>query len=93
MLPVDGNRQVHYVNAGRGHVIDEQEFPQGRARTPDGHRRRLLGLGFMKATDQGRNHVGVHRMIVVAGTVEIGRHDATVIDTVAFTVLTVEGLA
>ena len=33
-------------------------------------------LGFVRLADQGRQHVAVLEVVVVVGTIEIGRHDA-----------------
>ncbi|OPY06287.1 MAG: hypothetical protein A4E66_02256 [Syntrophus sp. PtaB.Bin001] len=81
--------QIHHINACRGHVINIKKLAERRAGSPDYNRWQIVDLCFVKTANQGRNDVAVFRMIVVAGTIEVGRHHTPVIDSMTFPVLTV----
>ncbi len=71
--------QFHDMDASGGHVIDVEEFPPRGAAAPDGH---LVGAGLhglVEAPQQGGDDVGILRVIVIAGAIEIGGHDAAVV--------------
>ncbi len=70
------------MDARRRHVVDVEELPLRRARAPDRHRRRMGELGLVEAADQGGDHVAVLGVVVVARAVEIGRHDAAIVDAI-----------
>lgn len=80
---------VHQKDAERREVIDIEKLAQGTAVAPAHHFRFAGFLGFVKAADEGGEDVGMGGMIVVVGTVEVGRHYGDVV----CAVLTVEELA
>ena len=49
----------------------------------------FFDLGFVKPADESRNDVTVFRVIIVAGTIKIGRHQAAKIRAMALAVLPV----
>lgn len=51
--------EVHYMNAGSGHVVDVEEFALRRATAPDGDLRSIGHLGFVEAAYEGWDDVGV----------------------------------
>ena len=65
---------LHHEDAGIGEIVDREEFALRRSGAPDHDIRIAVELGFMETTHQSRRHVAVERMIIVAGTIEIGRH-------------------
>ena len=93
VLVVDRFGQVHDMHAGRRHVVNKQEFTAWRSRAPDGDLGCVAGLGFVKSADQRGNDVAVFRVVVVTRAVQVGGHDAAVVDAVAGTVLAVVALA
>ena len=93
MLAVGGFVEVHNVHTGRCHVVHVQEFAHGCACAPDGNGRCLVDLGFMEATNQCRDDVGVFGVVVVTRPIEVGRHDAAVVHPVAGAVLSVVAFA
>ena len=64
----------HDEDAGIGHVVDGEEFAPRRAGAPHGRAWRAVDLGLVEAPHQRRRHVAVQRVVIVARTVEIGRH-------------------
>ena len=90
---VGGFVQIHDVYAGGGHVVDVEEFAHGCAGAPDHDAFGVVDLGFVEAADQRRDDVGVFRVVVVAGAVEVGGHDAAVVGAVAVAVLAVVAFA
>ena len=60
-----GFGQVHHEHAGCRHVVKIEEFSLWCAAAPDGDTWCLVGLCFMKASDQGRNHLGIFLMVLV----------------------------
>eukprot|EP01022_Parablepharisma_sp_SALTPOND_P036279 TRINITY_DN9838_c0_g1_i1.p1 TRINITY_DN9838_c0_g1~~TRINITY_DN9838_c0_g1_i1.p1 ORF type:complete len:1069 (-),score=237.17 TRINITY_DN9838_c0_g1_i1:780-3986(-) len=93
MLVIGLLRQVHDVEASTGHVVHIQELAARRAATPDRDGRRGLLLGFVEASDQGRDDVGIFAVVVVARAVEIGGHHAAVVDAMGGAVLPVVAFA
>ncbi len=93
VLVVNRLVQFHDVHAGGGHVIDIQEFPLRSAGAPDGDAGGIVDLGFVEAADQSWDNVGVFRVVVVTGAIEVGGHDAAVINPVASAVLAVVAFA
>jgi len=67
------------VHAGGGHVIYVQKFAAGCAAAPYHHFGVAALLGFVEAPDERRDHVAVFGVVVVAGAVEVGGHDAAVV--------------
>ena len=53
-----------------------QEFTQRRAAAPAGYRGCTCLFGFMESVDEGGQHMAASGVIVVAGSVEIGWHQA-----------------
>ena len=90
---VGGFVQVHDVDAGGSHVVNVEKFAHRGAGAPDHDTFGVADLGFVKATDQRRDDVGVFRVVVVAGAVEVGGHDAAVVGAVAGAVLAVVAFA
>ena len=80
---------VHEEHAEVGQVIDIEELAQGAAVAPAGDGLCARLLGFVEATDEGGQHMGVLGMVVVVGAVEVGGHDGDVVRAV----LAVEELA
>ena len=80
---------VHEEHAEVGQVIDIEELAQGAAVAPAGDGLQTGLLGFVEATDEGRQHVAVLGMVVVVGAVEVGGHHGDVVRAV----LAVEELA
>ena len=64
------------MQAGGGHVVDVQEFAAWGAAAPDGDGWGGVECGLMELADQGGQDVAVGQVEVVAGAVEVGRHDA-----------------
>ena len=62
------------VKAGPGEVVDMQKLPPRRARAPDDNLPGILLLRLVETAEQGRDHMRVLRVIIVARPVEIGRH-------------------
>lgn len=81
--------EVHHVHRRAGHVIDVEEFALGGARAPDRDAGGVADLGFVESSDERGDDVAVFRVIVVAGAVEVGGHDAAVVDAVCGAVLAV----
>ena len=90
---VCGFVEVHDVDAGGGHVVDVEEFAHGFAGAPDDDAFGIVDLGFVEAADQRRDDVGIFRVVVVAGAVEVGGHDAAIVGAVALAVLAVVAFA
>lgn len=67
LLTVSGQWQAHGVCACSGHVVHVEEFAPWCAGAPDGDAGRVVDLGFVKATDQRWDDVGVFQVVVVAG--------------------------
>jgi len=86
---VGGFVEVHDVDAGGGHVVNVEEFAHGRAGAPDHDAFSVADFGFVEAADQCGDDMRVFRVVVVAGAVEVGGHDAAVVDAVAGAVLAV----
>lgn len=67
-------------DTGLDEVVGMEEFAQWRARTPagDAGAGAVVGPlgGLVEAADQGRHHVAVFGVVVVAGPVEVGGHQA-----------------
>ena len=65
---------ISVLNVLHGEVVDVQELALRRAGAPG----RDLGLAgllrLVEAADQGRQHVGVLRVVVVTRAVKVGRH-------------------
>lgn len=80
---------IHEEDAEIGQVIDVEELSERTAITPAGDLLQALLLGFVEASDQRREDVGVLGVVVVVGTVEVGRHHRDVVGAV----LSVEVLA
>jgi len=71
--------QIQHVEAGGGHIINVKELALGCTGAPDGDLRGI-GLGrLVEAPNQGRDHVAVLWMEIVAGPVEVGRHYAAIV--------------
>jgi len=74
--------QLHQVQAGGRKIIDMQEFAQ---RTPTAPHHHLGRTGLMRLVDlpqECRQHMAAFQVEVVAGAIEIGRHQAPVVATV-----------
>ena len=70
---------IHQEDTQIGQVIHIEELPQRRTVAPASH---LLQTGLfrlMKTTDQGRQHMGVFRMIIIIGAIQIRRHHRDVV--------------
>lgn len=80
---------VHQEHAEVGEVVHIEELPQRRAVTPACHGRGAGHFGLVEAPDKRRKHMGVGRMIVVVGAVEVRGHHRDVVRAV----LTVQELA
>ena len=59
-------------DAGLAKVVHVQEFTQRRAGAPARHRWGLGGRRLVEATDQGRQHMAVFGVVVVARPIQIG---------------------
>ncbi len=81
--------QLHDMQTGSGHVIHIQELTARRARAPNGNPRRLRYLGLMEPPDERGNDVTVLLVVVVARAIEVGGHNAAVVNAVAVAVLAV----
>lgn len=68
--------KVHYMEAGRGQVVDVEEFTHRFSSTPDGHLVCSLLFRLVDAAEEGRQDVAVFGVEVVSGPVEIGGHHA-----------------
>ena len=93
VLRIGGLRQLHDVHAGGGHVVDIQKLALGGAGAPDGHAWGAVDFGFVKAADQRGDDVRIFGVVVVARAVQVGGHDATVVHSMAGTVLAVVAFA
>ena len=80
---------VHQEHAQLGEVVDIKKFSQRTSVTPADHDGVAGELRFMEAADERGKDVGVCRMVVVVGTIEVGGHHGDVVRTV----LAVEELA
>ena len=65
---------VHQEHAEVGEVVDVEEFAEGRAVAPAGDARRSGELRLVEAADERRQHVGVLRVVVIVGPVQVGGH-------------------
>ena len=72
-----------------GHVIHVQKFAPRRTGAPYRHHGPGRDFGLMKTPEQSRYHVAMLRVIVIARPVQIGGHDAAIIDAVTDTILPV----
>ncbi len=70
---------VHQEHAEVGEVVDVEEFAEGRAVAPAGDARRPGELCLVEAADERRQHVGVLRMVVIVGPVQVGGHHGDVV--------------
>ena len=59
-------------HAGLAQIIHMQELPQRGAGAPAGHARGLGFSGLVEAADQGREHMAVFRVVVVARPIQVG---------------------
>lgn len=64
------------VEAGAGEVITVEEFTPWGAGAPEGDAGIAAGLGLVEFADHGGEDVGVLRVEIVAGAVEVGGHGA-----------------
>lgn len=64
------------AGAGRGKVVEIEELAARYAGTPDLNRVGTVQFRHMRLADQGWQDVALFRMVIVAETVEIGRHRA-----------------
>ena len=85
--------QVHHMHAGGGHVVYIQKLSLGRAAAPNGDAACTRQLGLVQAANQGGNDVGIFWVVVVAWAIQVGGHDAAVVNTVAGAVLAVVAFA
>lgn len=67
---------LHQKEAGVGEVFAEEEFAAGGAAAPDGDAGGVIHFGLVEAADEGRQHVAVFGVVVVADAVEVGGHHA-----------------
>ena len=65
---------LHEEQTRFGEVVDVEELAAGRARAPAGHGRVAVHLRLVELADEGRNDVAVLQVIIVARTVQVGRH-------------------
>lgn len=72
-------RQVHQEDAGVGHVVAVQELAPWRAGAPDGDRPVAALLRLVELAQQRRDDVTVLRVVVVARSVQIGRHHCQIL--------------
>ena len=93
MLVIRGFGQLHDVHAGCCHIVHIQKLAARCAGTPNGYGRRVGPLGLMKTANERGNDVAVIGVVVVAGAIEVGGHDAAVVDPVACAVLAVVAFA
>ena len=63
---------VQGKHAGLAQIIHMQELPQGGAGAPAGHAGVAALNRFVEAADQGRQHVAVGGVVVVARAIQIG---------------------
>ena len=70
---------IHQKQAGVCQIIHIQEFTKGGACSPDNHLRLIFGLSLMETPNQSRKHMGMLRMVIIIGAVEIGGHHADII--------------
>lgn len=75
LAPEHGVVEVHHMQTAGGHVVDIEKFAPGGAGTPDGNFRQTGGGGFDEFAQQGRQYVRGLQIEVIAGAVEIRRHD------------------
>ena len=64
------------MQAGRSQVVHVKEFAHGRSRSPTRHFCGAGHFGFVEASKEGRKHVAVFRVVVVARPVQVGGHGA-----------------
>jgi hypothetical protein len=69
---------AHQEHAGACQVVAVEEFAARRARSPDNEFPVAPHLGFVGLADQGGQDVAGLQVVVVAGAVEVGRHDREV---------------
>ena len=85
------------MQAGVGQVVDVEELAAGRAAAPYFYFGQAPRPGFVELAQQGRQHVRIAQVVIVAGTVEVGGHDAdevaTVLSPVGFAELQVSNLS
>ena len=89
---VGGRDVLEQEDHGRGQVVDVQQLAPRTAGAPQHDRRvrparRAVGvgqaeLGFVELADHGRQHVARAQVEVVAGAVEVGRHERQVVGAV-----------
>jgi len=72
--PIGRVVQFQQVNQGGRQIVDMQEFTAWIAGSPNPHRGLALPLRFMEAANQGREDMTILRMVVIPGTVKVGRH-------------------
>src|SRR5690606_32184768 len=74
--------QLHYMHAGRRHVIHMQKLTHGLAATPYNYFLFTRLDRLVEATQQRRDHMAVFWVKVIVGPVKVGRHYAAVIPAV-----------
>src|SRR5262245_34062872 len=72
----------HHVNARISQVIAVKKLAARRSAAPDNHLLPPPHLGFVKLSDQGRNNMARLEVVIVARSIEIGRHSRKVLCTV-----------
>ena len=70
------------MEAGGGEIVGVEEFAARGAGSPDRDGRCVGFLRFVETADQSGDHVGVFRVVVIAGAVEVGRHGGVVEESV-----------
>ena len=89
--PVAARVHVRHEQGGRSQVFHVHKFAQRRARTPNFNAIAARAGRLMKLPQQGRHDMRCLQVEIVAGTVQIGRHDAAIVramlSVVAFTQL------
>ena len=89
--PVTSRVHVHHEQGGGSQVFYMHKFAQRTARTPNFNAVAARACRFVKLPQQGRHDMRCLQIEIVAGTVQIGRHDAAIIramlSVIAFTQL------
>ena len=71
--------RTHQEHAQVGKVVHIKELAQGTPVAPAGYGGQSLFLCFMETADQCRKHVAVFGMVIVIGTIQVGRHHADIV--------------
>ena len=77
-----GGFHLEEVEDAAGGVVGMEKLAPGRAGAPNGDLGRSRFCGFVEAANERGQHMGVLRVVVISGAVEVGRHGGVIADAV-----------